>query len=101
MALTFTETVASSSSSTATDRARHRPSRASKVIERYIDAIGGKNAVEKIVSTEVSGSIHAADGRSGSSFSAPFGALAQTLVTVAFTEHKTFGVETAAAVTLP
>ena len=38
---------------------------ASKVIERCIDAIGGKSAVEKIISTEMSGSTSAADGRSG------------------------------------
>ena len=38
---------------------------ASKAIERHINAIGGKNAVDKIVSTEVSGSISSADGRSG------------------------------------
>lgn len=38
---------------------------ASEVIERHIKAIGGKDAVEKIVSTEMSGSVRAADGRSG------------------------------------
>jgi hypothetical protein len=38
---------------------------ASKVIERYIDAIGGKNAIEKIVSTEMTGTVRAADGRTG------------------------------------
>jgi hypothetical protein len=38
---------------------------ASKVIEQYIAAIGGKKAVEKIVSADVSGSITSADGRSG------------------------------------
>jgi hypothetical protein len=38
---------------------------AAKVIERYIEAIGGKDAIEKIVSTEVSGSVRAADGRVG------------------------------------
>jgi hypothetical protein len=38
---------------------------AGKVIERHLDAIGGKMAIETIVSTEVTGSISAADGRSG------------------------------------
>jgi hypothetical protein len=38
---------------------------AAKVIERHIDAIGGKDAVEKIVTTDVSGGITSADGRSG------------------------------------
>jgi membrane protein implicated in regulation of membrane protease activity len=38
---------------------------ASKVIERHINAIGGKKAVEKIDSTDVSGRISSADGRSG------------------------------------
>lgn len=38
---------------------------ASKIIERHIQAIGGKQAVERIVSTDVSGSIRSADGRSG------------------------------------
>src|SRR5580765_3302044 len=38
---------------------------AGKVIERYIDAIGGKKAVEKVVSTDVSGRVSLADGRSG------------------------------------
>jgi hypothetical protein len=38
---------------------------ADKVIERYVSAIGGKNALEKIVSTEISGRVSAADGRSG------------------------------------
>ena len=38
---------------------------AEKVIERHIEAIGGKKAVEKIVSTEVSGRVSSADGRSG------------------------------------
>ena len=42
-----------------------RAQSASKVIERYIDAIGGKKALEKIVSTDVSGRITSADGRSG------------------------------------
>src|SRR4030095_6190826 len=35
------------------------------VMERYVKAIGGKQAVESIVSTEISGSVEAADGRSG------------------------------------
>ena len=38
---------------------------ASKVIERHINAIGGKKAVENIVSTDVSGRVSSADGRSG------------------------------------
>jgi hypothetical protein len=38
---------------------------ADKVIERYIEAIGGESAVEKIDSTEAWGSIRAADGRAG------------------------------------
>jgi hypothetical protein len=38
---------------------------ASQVIARYISAIGGKKALETIVSTEVSGRITSADGRSG------------------------------------
>src|SRR6185503_8315222 len=38
---------------------------ASTVIERHINAIGGKKAVEQIVSTDVSGRVSAADGRSG------------------------------------
>lgn len=38
---------------------------ADKVIERYVSAIGGKNALEKIVSTEISGRVSSADGRSG------------------------------------
>jgi hypothetical protein len=38
---------------------------ASQVIERHLDAIGGKTAIEKIVSTEVTGTISSADGRSG------------------------------------
>ena len=37
----------------------------SKVIERYIEAIGGKKAIENIASTDVSGSVSSADGRSG------------------------------------
>jgi len=39
---------------------------AAKVIERHIEAIGGKEAIEKIGSTDLSGSISSADGRSGS-----------------------------------
>jgi hypothetical protein len=42
-----------------------RAESASDVIERYLAAIGGKKAVEKIVSTEVSGRVTSADGRSG------------------------------------
>ena len=38
---------------------------ASQVVERYIKAIGGKQAVERITSTEVSGTLTSADGRSG------------------------------------
>lgn len=38
---------------------------ASDVIERHVDAIGGRKAVERIVSTEVSGRVSTADGRSG------------------------------------
>ena len=38
---------------------------ASKVLERYVEAIGGKTAVEKILSTEMSGTVRTADGRSG------------------------------------
>ena len=38
---------------------------ASTVIERHINAIGGKKAIEQIVSTDVSGSVSSADGRSG------------------------------------
>jgi hypothetical protein len=38
---------------------------ASQVIERYITAIGGKKALEAIVSTDVSGSVSSADGRAG------------------------------------
>jgi hypothetical protein len=38
---------------------------ASKVIERYVEALGGRSAVEKIASTEVWGSVRGADGRSG------------------------------------
>jgi hypothetical protein len=38
---------------------------ASKVIQRHIEAIGGKKAVEKIVSTDVTGLVTFADGRSG------------------------------------
>jgi hypothetical protein len=38
---------------------------ASTVIERHISAIGGKKAVEQIVSTDVSGRVSSADGRSG------------------------------------
>jgi hypothetical protein len=38
---------------------------ADQVIDRYLDAIGGKKAVEQIQSSDVSGSITAADGRSG------------------------------------
>lgn len=38
---------------------------AAKVIERHIEAIGGKQAVEQIASTDLSGSITSADGRSG------------------------------------
>jgi hypothetical protein len=38
---------------------------ASKVIERHIEAIGGEKAVEKIVSTELSGRVRSSDGRSG------------------------------------
>jgi hypothetical protein len=38
---------------------------ANQVIERYINAIGGKKALEAIVSTDVSGSVSSADGRSG------------------------------------
>jgi hypothetical protein len=42
-----------------------RAQSAEKVIERYVDAIGGKKALEKIVSTEISGRVTSADGRSG------------------------------------
>jgi hypothetical protein len=42
-----------------------REQSASQVIERYLDAIGGKKAVEKITSTELSGSVTSTDGRSG------------------------------------
>jgi hypothetical protein len=38
---------------------------AGKVIERYIEAIGGKKAVEKILGTDVSGTIRSGDGQSG------------------------------------
>ena len=38
---------------------------AGKVIERHIEAIGGRKAVEKIVSTDVSGTIRSGDGPSG------------------------------------
>ena len=38
---------------------------AGTVIERYITAIGGKKALENVVSTEMSGRVTAADGRSG------------------------------------
>jgi hypothetical protein len=38
---------------------------ASKVIERHIEAIGGEKAVERIVSTELTGTVSASDGRSG------------------------------------
>jgi len=38
---------------------------ADKIVDRYINAIGGKNALEKIVSTTVSGTVTLADGRSG------------------------------------
>lgn len=36
-----------------------------QVLERYLTAIGGKKAVERIVSTEVSGSVVSPDGRTG------------------------------------
>ena len=36
-----------------------------QVLERYLAAIGGQKAVERIVSTDVSGSVVAADGRTG------------------------------------
>ena len=42
-----------------------RAQSASKVIEKYVTAIGGKRAVEKTVSTDVSGTVTSADGRSG------------------------------------
>ena len=38
---------------------------ASQIVERHIKAIGGKKAVEQIVSTEVSGRVTSADGRTG------------------------------------
>ena len=38
---------------------------ASKVIERYITAIGGKKAVEQISSSEVTGTVTSGDGRDG------------------------------------
>jgi hypothetical protein len=38
---------------------------AGTLMERYVKAIGGKQAVEAIVSSEVSGSVETADGRSG------------------------------------
>lgn len=38
---------------------------AGKILERHIAAIGGKKAVERIVSTEISGSVVSADGRTG------------------------------------
>jgi outer membrane lipoprotein-sorting protein len=38
---------------------------ARKIIERHIDAIGGKKAVERIVSAEMSGSIRTGSGQSG------------------------------------
>ena len=37
----------------------------SQVLERYLTAIGGKKAVERIVSAEVRGSVESADGRTG------------------------------------
>jgi hypothetical protein len=42
-----------------------RAQSAGKVIERHSDAIGGKKAVERVVSTVVSGLVTSADGRSG------------------------------------
>ena len=42
-----------------------RAQSASKVIERYIAAIGGRKAVEQIVTSDVSGRVSATDGRSG------------------------------------
>jgi hypothetical protein len=38
---------------------------AGEVIDRHIKAIGGKTAIEKIASTDVSGIVRAADGQSG------------------------------------
>jgi hypothetical protein len=38
---------------------------ASKVLNRYIDAIGGRKAIEKIVSTEMSGTVTAENGETG------------------------------------
>ena len=42
-----------------------KPPAATTVIERYVNAIGGKKAVEQILSTDVSGRVATADGRSG------------------------------------
>jgi hypothetical protein len=38
---------------------------AGTVLERYIKAVGGKKSIEKIVASEVSGTVTAMDGRSG------------------------------------
>jgi hypothetical protein len=64
---------------------------ASTVIERHINAIGGKKAIEQIVSTDVSGRVSSADGRSG----------VFTQRTLQFTVHKKFAVENDTSVTLP
>lgn len=38
---------------------------ADKIVDRYINAVGGKHALEKIVSASITGTVTLADGRSG------------------------------------